>query len=420
MDPSPDRQTEIGPALAIEASLEAFRAQIFNLLLITTSLILGLLALRGFLFNGIHPKEDLLTLGAMVLGYGLVRRHPGWNRPLSWLMLLCLQADAIHGIIPWHDQALSPAHLLLPLLVLYGTLLGELWMSLASMVLALGVYGLTARHYQPLDGLLIAEFTNLGLLTVCAGGLSLALWKYHDLLIHRLKAQTLELHHELEENQQLQAIIFHDIANPLTAIKLQVEMLSGRPQMAKEAGRLDHLASKIFSIIYSVRLLTTRHLEKIALAPVSLPQLAESLRETFLERLVGKDLQLEVEIPEQTFPHSHGEILEHSILSNLLSNAIKFSPRGSRITLTAEARGDQIQIRLHNPGAVLPESVLKRLRGGRAYASSDGTEGESGTGHGLQIVALTVAKLKGSLAFLNEAEGVTAVLTLPGSLRESS
>jgi len=177
----------------MEAVLEDFRSQVFNLLLMTTSLTLGLIAARGLFFHGINPLEDLATLAAMILGYCLLRRYPHWRRPLSWTMLLCLFLDGLHGIFPWRAQPVSPAHLLLPLLVLYGILLGDVTMSLVSMALVLGIYGATAWHFRPVEGLLLAELSNLAILTVCAGVLSLAVWKYHNLLMKRLRAQAFEL-----------------------------------------------------------------------------------------------------------------------------------------------------------------------------------------------------------------------------------
>jgi len=404
-----------GSTTATETMLEEFRDQVFNLLLMTTSLTLGLLALRGFFFKGIHPLDDLLSLAAMILGYGLLRRHPRWRRPLSWIMLLCLFLDGLHGIIPWRPQSISPAHLLLPLLVLYGILLGDVVMSLVSMALVLGIYGLTAWHYRPVEGLFLAELSNLALLAVCAGVLSLAVWKYHNLLIKRLKAQTFELKRELEENQQLQAIIFHDIANPLTALKIRVDLLGVQPQFAEEAGRLDHLTAKIFSIIRSVRLLTARQVGTITLVPVDLAEIAVSVRETFQQRLAEKTLQLDIEIQAGARARSHGEILENSILSNLLSNAIKFSPRGSRISLTALPGDRQIHLVVRNPCEPLAAGVLQDLNSGRPHASRRGTEGEPGSGHGLHIVALTLARLEGSLEIRSEADGLAVEVSLPAA-----
>lgn len=409
------RQAGSGSDLAIEAMLEDFRGQVFNLLLVASSLTLGVVAIRGFLFTGIHPLDDLITLAAMMLGYGLLRRYPGWRRPASWGMLLCLLLDGLHGIIPWHPQPLSPAHMLLPLLVLYGVLLGDIAMSLVSMAIVLGIYGATAWHFRPVAGLFLAELSNLAILTVCAGLLSLAVSKYHNLLIKRLKAQAFDLRRELEENLQLQSIIFHDIANPLTALKIRVDLLGIQPQFAGEAGHLDNLTTKIFSIIRSVRQLTARQSGTITLVPVDLAEVANSLRETFQQRLAEKTLELDIQIQEGAVARSHGEILEHSILSNLLSNAIKFSPRGSRISLAAIHEGCQIHLVVRNAGAPLGEDVFEGLNQGRPYASSRGTEGEPGSGYGLHIVALTLAKLQGSLEIRNEADSIAVQVSLPAA-----
>ena len=201
----------------------------------------------------------------------------------------------------------------------------------------------------------------------------------------------------------------------MTALKIRVDLLGSQPQFAHEAGRLDKLTAKIFSIIHSVRLLTARQADSIALVPVDLSEVAVSLQETFQQRLAEKTLHFDIQIQEGARARSHGEILEHSILSNLLSNAIKFSPRGARISLMATHDGCQIQLVVRNPCDPLGTGVLEDLSQGRFHVSRRGTEGEPGSGHGLHIVALTLARIQGRLKIRNEGDALAVEVSLPAA-----
>jgi signal transduction histidine kinase len=68
------------------------------------------------------------------------------------------------------------------------------------------------------------------------------------------------------------------------------------------------------------------------------------------------------------------------VLDNLLSNAINHTPRDGKVTVGAGASGDEVSIRVHNPGSFIPpedrERIFQRFARGR-----DG----KGTGLGLSI-----------------------------------
>jgi K+-sensing histidine kinase KdpD len=107
-------------------------------------------------------------------------------------------------------------------------------------------------------------------------------------------------------------------------------------------------------------------------------------------------------------------ILCHSVLGNIVSNAIKFSMRGSVIEMAARAEGDQVRIKVRDQGSGFSREVLRDAAGGEVVRSVQSTEGEAGSGYGLRIAALCLARMDGSLEVRNrDSCGGTVSLLLP-------
>ena len=85
-------------------------------------------------------------------------------------------------------------------------------------------------------------------------------------------------------------------------------------------------------------------------------------------------------------------------ISNLLSNAIKHTARGQTISINIEPDPRSIRVSVFNPGAALPEEVLKRMfdRFFRVGASANGPY--QGNGLGLSIVK-AIARMHGGDVF---------------------
>ena len=74
------------------------------------------------------------------------------------------------------------------------------------------------------------------------------------------------------------------------------------------------------------------------------------------------------------------------LLTQLLANALKFSPRGSRVKLTARFQAPHVEISVEDQGVGIPSEELSKLFQPFGRVSSRATEGETSTGLGLSIV----------------------------------
>ena len=87
----------------------------------------------------------------------------------------------------------------------------------------------------------------------------------------------------------------------------------------------------------------------------------------------------------------------HSVLSNMVSNAIKFSFSGEAITIQAFLNKNKVIIRVIDQGIGMSEEQIKKFYTTEINVSTLGTDGEVGTGLGLNQLKYFTEKMGGSL-----------------------
>jgi signal transduction histidine kinase len=371
------------------------------------------MVLRGILVGGPFPWDDLANaisfLGILIL----VTLKPGWLRPLSWLGLVAFFVNAMDGLIPPSAAVIEPAHVLVPLLVLYGALLGDLWLSLAAMIGVLGIYAYTWLEHWPLLRTDLLILTNLSLATVASGLAALGVRIQHRRFTETLRLQAEDLRKELDARLRLNAIIFHDIRNPLGALMAAAELAKTKPRVEPEdLETIDAMSKRIRAIINSAHEIGSDI--EIALTSVPVATVWERLQALFSARLAAKDQRLVPTDGAELQVRTNLEILCNSVLGNVLDNASKFSSRGAEIQLAAGTEGTAVRLEIRDGGPGFPATVLHQGARGRRYPPATGSEGETGSAHGLRIAALCLQRLGGRLEVRNlEGNGAAVAVVLP-------
>ena len=99
------------------------------------------------------------------------------------------------------------------------------------------------------------------------------------------------------------------------------------------------------------------------------------------------------------------------VLVNLLSNAIKFSPDGGTVTLSAEEKGDMIEVKVIDQGRGVPESHKEAIfEKFKQVEAADGKR-KSGTGLGLPICKQIVEDHGGRIGVTSVVAAADAVTT---------
>jgi len=104
------------------------------------------------------------------------------------------------------------------------------------------------------------------------------------------------------------------------------------------------------------------------------------------------------------------------VLVNILGNAVKYSREGGRVTVSAEAQGDEVRLSVADAGpGIVPEDLPHIFEAFyTAQPGAVGTAGERGSGLGLAVSRRIIEAHGGSIAVESTpGKGSTFTITLP-------
>jgi signal transduction histidine kinase len=210
---------------------------------------------------------------------------------------------------------------------------------------------------------------------------------------------------------QLAASVAHEVRNPLTSVKMLVE-LAIRPRDPKPltANDLRVIHGEITRLEQTVRsFLEFARLPKPQRAPCDLRDVLGQAAELVRARAGQQKVELVVRSPEEPVPASVDRDQLCTVLVNLYLNALDAMPHGGRLetTLGAEADGG-VSVVVADTGAGIAPEISARLF--TPFASTKAT----GTGLGLSISRRIVEEHGGRLSATNRpGGGASFTLHLP-------
>lgn len=243
-----------------------------------------------------------------------------------------------------------------------------------------------------------------------------------DLLTKELKKSNESLKEEQETNEILIKTVSHDLANPLTVVNAYIDMmLSGRinPDDFKSTIiKIKNSSNSALDMISRIRdaIVTRNQAGIINLHNVSVERSIQKLLSVFEAKLEAKQITVtyENDVPLDTFVSAEENTLISHVFSNVLSNAIKFSHHGTNIRIKVVDSEECVNILFIDQGVGIDS---RRLKARKLLLSTEGTEGEQGTGFGFMIMSYFLRKFGGSYELFSEGtdKGTTATVTLKKS-----
>lgn len=235
-------------------------------------------------------------------------------------------------------------------------------------------------------------------------------------LFKLLKETNTHLEEERETNEILIRTISHDLANPLTVISAYAEMLRADKIEVNDREKIwERMKLNITSALDMMHRIRTAILNRtqanlISIRPIALEPCLERLKFTFETRLNEKQITLELEnhlAPETRVFADENSLTEH-VLSNILSNAIKFSFKNEKILIKTTEDKDFVTIAIRDFGTGIKQNQFNKP----IFSSSEGTEGESGTGFGLMVLGYFVRKFKAEFEIKSDPSMKGTLVTL--------
>lgn len=216
--------------------------------------------------------------------------------------------------------------------------------------------------------------------------------------VFRLQREKEELLAQLQFNDQLIAILAHDLRNPLTTLSIALETLEmgmtrevKHPRMTPElmaqmirqartqARSLDRMITDILQVARE------RGAEfRIQPQQLDLGQLTLEVIERLQEQFQANDHHVQTDIPSD-LPHVYADSERvRQVLVNLLDNAIKYTPNHGKISVSILHRTSQkVQVSICDSGPGIPAENQERIFEDRFRLQRD--EAKDGYGIGLAV-----------------------------------
>lgn len=208
----------------------------------------------------------------------------------------------------------------------------------------------------------------------------------------------------------------HELKTPLTAIKGFVETLEEEEnikntQYMEIIKRHTDRMNQIVSDLLVLSELEDKRRD-VVFEPVDLNAIVNNILKIYREKVVGKKLELEIDIPEN-LPNVMGERFKiEQLFINLVDNAVKYTDEGKiSITMREAEDGKTVEIQIGNTGLIIPEKSLPRLFERFYVVDKSRSRKLGGTGLGLSIVKHVVLLHKGDIS-VESIEGKGTVFTI--------
>lgn len=197
----------------------------------------------------------------------------------------------------------------------------------------------------------------------------------------------------------------HELQTPLTALRLQAQLLARAGTEAERAAALGELRAGIERAIHLVRQLLTlaRQAPERPLAQerVDLAALAQEAATAQASAAAARHIALGVSAQAMAAVIGERESLR-ILLANLLDNALKYTPAGGRVTVSVAAHPGECTLVVEDSGAGIPETELARVCD-RFYRIPGSAA--PGSGLGLAIVS-EIARRHGAELRLARSDGL--------------
>jgi two-component system OmpR family sensor kinase/two-component system sensor histidine kinase QseC len=179
----------------------------------------------------------------------------------------------------------------------------------------------------------------------------------------------------------------HELRSPLTALKLQLQLLARAPDETAKAHALHKLNEGVDRATHLIeQLLTAAQTDPNDMTAKLQPtDLAELTRQTIADVFMlaqARRIGIELEAPERLVIPADAARLR-ILVRNLLDNAVRYTPEGGSVHVSVFEAVDAATLVIEDSGPGIPESDRRRVfdRFYRGHANA-----QTGSGLGLSIV----------------------------------
>lgn len=218
-----------------------------------------------------------------------------------------------------------------------------------------------------------------------------------ELIRHRRKLET-----AISARDQFFSIIAHDLKTPFHSLLGFSEILKNEWENLDEQEKLEIVqlikdsSEGAFQLLLNLLDWARLQKQRIELNPseIDLKRLVGQVLDQLGAQASLKGIVFDLDVADGLVLKGDEHMIT-SVFRNLASNAIKFSPRGSRVEVSARARKSLIHCVVKDYGVGINEKDVRKIF--RLSQTTSGTENEKGTGLGLHLCREFVRRHGGRL-----------------------
>ncbi|NUN49963.1 MAG: HAMP domain-containing protein, partial [Candidatus Brocadiae bacterium] len=207
--------------------------------------------------------------------------------------------------------------------------------------------------------------------------------------------------------------VAHEIKNPLTPLKLALQNLRAAWR-AKDPAFGEQLEESVDLTVNQIDILARIATDfsqfagrpRRTVLPLDLNVILREVLDLFRPTAAGITIVEDCEEGLLPVPADRAEMIR--VFTNLVKNAVQAMPSGGMLTATTRNEGTEVEVRIRDTGAGIPEEVRPRM-----FEPYFSTKSE-GTGLGLGIVRRVLDDMGGRIAFESEpGRGTVMILRMP-------
>lgn len=251
------------------------------------------------------------------------------------------------------------------------------------------------------------------------------LQKERDERIKILKLREAELSALNKQKDDLVRMVSHDIKNPLTGIiglssLLQKELEDSPEDINQMLSIIEQSGRKLITLVNQVLKADKESgfQQHLTIEQVLIRDILQQIVDVNAPKALLKGVSLSFKDKTNGRIFKLDAVKIEIALNNLVSNALKFTPSRGDVFISANISDQNLVISVQDTGIGIPDSMIDKLFISKGKdRTTKGTEGEIGTGLGLDIVQDYIHLHDGTITVSSvENEGSTFTIRIPISL----
>lgn len=235
-----------------------------------------------------------------------------------------------------------------------------------------------------------------------------------------IEKQNAELRATIANRDKMYSVIAHDLRSPMASIRMVLNLVVNAvtpeavgPELWELLDKANKESEEVHDLLDNLLKWTKSQTGRLSVVTqdLDLNDIIPGVVDIFEMIAMTKSIQLKYIGMGSVVVRADNDMLK-TVVRNFMSNAIKFSPEGSSVEITVTTEGDFAKVSVHDHGVgIAPERIGSIFHKGE---TTYGTEGEEGSGLGLQLCADFARKNGGDVMVESElGKGSTFSLTLP-------